>query len=223
MEGRRRTVNRALRLAAVVVCVAVVLGSVSPAGATNFPTGFSDDVVASGLTEPTAISFFPDGRMAIAQKSGVVRLVKNGALQPTPLIDIEDRVNDYWDRGLIGIAVDPSFASNPYVYLLYVYENDPNDYTGTNTSRLTRVTVTNDTANPASEQVLLGTVVANLSTPTLMACAFRSTAEHRHNDPTKPAPRAPGGASTKKSSGSPTQGLVSGYAPHGCGRPGRGR
>jgi glucose/arabinose dehydrogenase len=105
-------------------------GRVSPAGATNFPTGFSDDVVASGLTEPTAISFFPDGRMAIAQKSGVVRLVKNGALQLTPLIDIEDRVNDDWDRGLIGIAVDPSFASNPYVYLLYVYENDPNDYTG---------------------------------------------------------------------------------------------
>jgi hypothetical protein len=59
--------------------------------------------------------------------------------------------------------------------------------------------------------------------PKLMACAFRSAAEHRQNDPTKPAPRAPDGHSTKKSSCSPTQGLISGYAPHGCGRPGRGR
>ena len=164
MAGRRHSLNRALRLAALVVCAAIILGIVSGAAATSFPTGFSQDVIASGLTEPTAIAFFPDGRMAIAEKSGIVRLVKNGALQPTPLIDIQARVNDYWDRGLIGIAVDPSFASNPYLYLLYVYENDPNDYTGTKTSRLTRVTVTGDTASPASEQILLGSVVANLTT-----------------------------------------------------------
>ncbi len=48
------------------------------------------------------------------------------------------RVNDYWDRGLIGIAVDPGFASNPYLYLMYVFENDSDDYTGTKTARDSR-------------------------------------------------------------------------------------
>ncbi len=153
-------VRRGIGFAIALLVLACAFG----ASATTFPTGFSQEVVASGLTNPTAIAFFPDGRIAIAQKTGVVRLVKNGVLQPTPMIDIKSRVNDYWDRGLIGIAVDPSFASNPYLYLLYVYENDATDYTGVKTSRLTRVTVTGDTASPASEQVLLGTVVANLTT-----------------------------------------------------------
>ena len=131
-------VRRGIGFAIVLLVLACALG----ASAASFPTGFSQEVVASGLTNPTAIAFFPDGRIAIAEKTGVVRLVKNGVLQPTPMIDIKTRVNDYWDRGLIGIAVDPSFASNPYLYLLYVYENDATDYTGVKTSRLTRVTVT---------------------------------------------------------------------------------
>ena len=49
--------------------------------------------------------------------------------------------------------------ANPHVYLLYVDENDAADYTGTKTSRLTRVTVVGDTASPASEVVVLGTAV----------------------------------------------------------------
>jgi glucose/arabinose dehydrogenase/PKD repeat protein len=139
--------------------LALALGAVSGSEATSLPAGFSQDVVTAGLNAPTAFAFFPDGRIAIAEKSGTVRLVKNGVLLPTPLISIGDRVNDYWDRGLIGIAVDPSFASNPHVYLLYTYENDPLDYEGPKTARLTRVTVVGDTASPASEVVILGTVV----------------------------------------------------------------
>ena len=76
------------------------------------------------------MAFLPDGRILIAEKNGVVRIVKNGALLPTPFIDIHNRVNDYWDHGLLGIAVDPNFATNGYVYLLYTYENNPNDYSG---------------------------------------------------------------------------------------------
>jgi glucose/arabinose dehydrogenase len=148
-----------VRVAVLAVCLALVAGIASSAGATNYvASGFSEEVVAAGLTEPTAISFFPDGRMAIAQKSGIVRLVKNGALQATPLIDISDRVNDYWDRGLIGIAVDPD-PTKPHVYLLYVYENNAADYTGTKTARLARYTYSGDTASPSSEVVILGTSV----------------------------------------------------------------
>ena len=141
-----------------IVLALVLVALADAAEAVSYPSGFSDVVLASSLDFPTAFAFFPDGRIAIAEKSGVVRLVKNGVLLSTPLIDVTDRVNDYWDRGLIGIAVDPDFGSYPYVYLLYVYENDADDYVGPKTSRLTRVTVSRDTADPDTEKVLLGKV-----------------------------------------------------------------
>jgi glucose/arabinose dehydrogenase len=126
----------------------------------KYPPGFSHTVVAGSLDNPTAFAFFPDGRIAIAEKVGIVRLVKDGQLQPTPLIDIRDRVNDYWDRGLIGIAVDPDFANRPYVYLFYSYEHRLTDYFGTKVGRVSRITVSGDTADPGTEKVLVGTEVA---------------------------------------------------------------
>ena len=65
-------------------------------------------------TAPTNFVFAPDGRIFVAQQNGVVRVFKNGALLPTPLIDLQDRVNDYWDHGLLGMALDPNFAQNGY-------------------------------------------------------------------------------------------------------------
>jgi glucose/arabinose dehydrogenase len=133
----------------------------APAGS-NTPDGFVEQVVASGLEDPTAHGFLPDGRILVAEKRGVVRIVKNGALLPAPFVDLRDRVNDYWDRGMLGLAVDPSFATTGYVYLLYVYENDdgpgpyPGGYSGTKTARLTRVTASGDQASPSSEVVVLG-------------------------------------------------------------------
>ena len=109
---------------------------VSTAAVAALPTGFVQGIVASGLDLPTAFAFLPDGRILVALKGGVVRVIKNGALLPTPLIDISDRVNDYWDRGLIGIAADPNFASNGFVYLYYTYEHNAADYEGTKTARL---------------------------------------------------------------------------------------
>ncbi|HUU33890.1 MAG TPA: NPCBM/NEW2 domain-containing protein, partial [Vicinamibacterales bacterium] len=64
--------------------------------------------------------------------------------------------NDYWDRGLLGIAADADFALNGYVYLFYVHEDDPFTYSGPKTARLVRVTAVGDTASPSSEVVLLG-------------------------------------------------------------------
>jgi glucose/arabinose dehydrogenase len=67
--------------------------------------------------------------------------VQNGVLSPTPVITLTD-LNNYGDRGLIGIAVDPSFASNGYLYLSYTYENSPGaNIAGSKTGRIVRVTV----------------------------------------------------------------------------------
>ena len=145
------------RMSTVALAAPAVAPVAAPAAAV--PSGFVDEVVVGGLTDPTALAFLPDGRILVAQKHGLVRVIKNGAVLPTPLIDLSSRVNDYWDRGLLGIATHPSFAQNGYLYLLYTYENDATQYDGPKTSRLTRVMVAGDTAALSSEAVILGKTV----------------------------------------------------------------
>ncbi len=136
-----------------------VVVSAGALSAATLPTGFSEQVVASGFTEPTNFAFLPDGRILVTEKHGVVKVIKNGAVLPTPFIDLSSQVNDYWDHGLLGIAVDPGFATNGFVYLLYTYENDPLNYEGPKTGRLIRVTASGDTASPSTQVVILGTQV----------------------------------------------------------------
>ena len=84
---------------------------------------------------------------------------RRGGCNPNPVIDISDHVNSYWDRGLLGIAVDANFAANHFLYLLYVNETNALNPSGAKTSRLTRIRVTsaNRPENPdAPETVLLG-------------------------------------------------------------------
>ena len=91
----------------------------APAAAT-LPTGFSDTTVFSGLTNPTNVRFASDGRVFVAEKSGVVVVFDSLADQtPTVVADLSKQVDDYWDRGLLGLALDPNFPTNPYIYLLY--------------------------------------------------------------------------------------------------------
>jgi glucose/arabinose dehydrogenase len=138
---------------------------------------FAQEQVIGGLVKPTAIDWTPDGNMMfIAQKDGTVRVFEDGALRSTPFINISSQVNNAKDRGLLGLAVHPDFADNPYVYLLFtydppeVYDNasnpDPDnlagpDETGNRPSRLIRVTADASngyrTAVAGSAVVLLGT------------------------------------------------------------------
>jgi glucose/arabinose dehydrogenase len=126
----------------------------------------------SGLNQPIAIDWTPDGQyMLVAQKNGVVRVVDNGTLRSTSLIDLSSQVNDTRDRGLIGMAIHPNFPATPYIYLSYTYDppeayqninpntdlDDP-DGSGNRPSRVVRVTVNPTTmvADPASLVVILG-------------------------------------------------------------------
>ncbi|MCU1326050.1 MAG: hypothetical protein JWN34_1420, partial [Bryobacterales bacterium] len=143
------------------------------------PTGFTSETVASGLTFPTNFAFLPDGRILVLEKSGIVKLFKNGALLSTPFINLSSRVNAYWDHGLLGVAVDPGFATNGFVYFLYTFENDALNYDQPKTSRLTRVTASGDTAPLSSELVLLGTTVgAGCGTALLADCISSDNPSH---------------------------------------------
>ncbi|HXF56088.1 MAG TPA: PQQ-dependent sugar dehydrogenase, partial [Actinomycetota bacterium] len=133
----------------------------APLANPSLPPGFSVELVAGGFSVPTSFAFLPDGRMLVAEQSGIVRIVKDGQVLATPFLDIRDRVNYYWDRGLLGIAVDPDFATNGYVYLAYTYENNPAQPDGPKTARVSRFTATGDTASPSTETVILGTAMAS--------------------------------------------------------------
>lgn len=85
------------------------------------PAGFSDQLVAN-IGSPTAFAFTPDGRMLVTTKQGAVRVVQGGNLLATPAIDLVGAICSNSERGLLGIAVDPAFGSNGFVYLYYTFK-----------------------------------------------------------------------------------------------------
>jgi glucose/arabinose dehydrogenase len=94
-----------------------------PAGASKLPGGFRDSVVLSGLTNPTVMQFAADGRIFVGQKNGVIKVFQSLTdTSPVTVADLSGEVDDYWDRGLLGLALDPNFPANPYIYVLYTYD-----------------------------------------------------------------------------------------------------
>ncbi|MFC6092704.1 PQQ-dependent sugar dehydrogenase [Saccharothrix lopnurensis] len=90
------------------------------------PAGFTDSVAISGLSSPTAVSFAPDGRVFIAEKSGLVKVFDSLTdTTATTFADLRPQTQDFWDRGLLGLAVDPQFPARPYVYVAYTYDAVP--------------------------------------------------------------------------------------------------
>ncbi len=114
--------------------------------AQSFPPGFTRVQVASGLTNPTSMAFAPDGRIFVTQQNGTLRIIKNGNLLATPFLRLN--VNSAGEQGLLGIALDPNFSSNQYVYLYYSLPD------GTR-NRISRFKGNGDVVVAGSELVLL--------------------------------------------------------------------
>jgi len=108
--------------------------------------GFTDTTYVSGLTRPVHMTFAPDGRLFISEQDGKVRIVKNGQLLSNYALKLN--VSKSGERGVQGIAFDPDFESNQYVYIYYTGGSPVHN-------NLSRFTVTGDTINPASERKLL--------------------------------------------------------------------
>src|SRR5262245_33831095 len=94
--------------------------------ATTLPSGFPEQAVFQGLTLPTVVRFAADGRIFVGEKSGKIKIY-NGLNDTTPdlLVDLAVNVHNFWDRGLLGMAIDPQFPAKPYIYVLYTYDYDP--------------------------------------------------------------------------------------------------
>jgi glucose/arabinose dehydrogenase/PKD repeat protein len=121
---------RGRRLASVcALALLVTLLSPSAARAVVLPTGFTESVVwsqsatSTSLVNPTNIEFAADGRIFVAEKSGVIKVFDNEADKTaTVFADLRSNVHDFWDRGMLGLAIHPNFPASPYVYVLYTYD-----------------------------------------------------------------------------------------------------
>ena len=94
------------------------------AHAAVFPSGFQETTVFSGLTNPTVVRFASDGRVFVAEKSGIIKEFDSlSDTTPTVFADLRTNVYNFWDRGLLGMALDPNFPATPYLYVLYTYDH----------------------------------------------------------------------------------------------------
>jgi aldose sugar dehydrogenase len=114
-----------------VIALLVALGvacSQAPAGrgagevqtSTQSNVSFKVEKVAGGLEVPWSIVWAPDGRMIFTERSGRVRVMEKGTLNPKPLLTLTD-VESAGEAGLMSVALYPQFSSNHFVYLSYAY------------------------------------------------------------------------------------------------------
>jgi uncharacterized protein (TIGR03437 family) len=114
--------------------------------AATLPAGFTESQI-SGISGPTAMEFAPDGRLFVCQQGGQLRVIKNGAVLPTPFVTLS--VDPSGERGLLGVAFDPNFGSNQFVYVYYTVPSVPRH------NRVSRFTANGDVAVAGSELILL--------------------------------------------------------------------
>jgi glucose/arabinose dehydrogenase/PKD repeat protein len=114
---------RGHRLASLfALALLVTLLSPPAARASVVPANFTESVVWGGLNDPTNIEFAPDGRIFVAEKSGIIKVFDNeGDPTATVFADLRTNVHNFWDRGLLGLAVHPNPAT-PSVYVLYAHD-----------------------------------------------------------------------------------------------------
>ncbi|HSI11888.1 MAG TPA: PQQ-dependent sugar dehydrogenase, partial [Chthoniobacter sp.] len=117
------------------------------APAAELPPGFTEEVIAAHLNAATAIAPLPDGRVLIADQTGKLLVWKEGRVLDSPALTLH--VTDYWERGLIGITPHPDFPRTPQIFLLYVTDLPFVHHV------VSRFTMSGDTIDPATEQILL--------------------------------------------------------------------
>jgi len=148
-------------MSALLIAVLGLPIATTTATATTVPSGFEDQLVAK-VGGPTAIAFTPDGRILVTSHFGTLHVIQGGSLVPTPALDLSAKICDDKERGLLGVAVDPAFASNHTIYLYYTYKkfgSCPYDTTGVPVNRVSKFILPNSNViDPNSETVLIDNV-----------------------------------------------------------------
>ncbi len=160
LSGKRGTsLKRSLCWACLSLTAAfVALAPVSTGQAGTVPPGFSDELVTT-LPQPVGLAFTPDGRLLITTKPGLLRVYTNGTLVSPAALDLTASTCTDVERGLVGVAVDPQFTDNRFIYLYYTFKKYGTCDIDTATSpvnRVSRFVLGDDNhVDPLSEVVLV--------------------------------------------------------------------
>jgi len=134
--------------ARLFIAIVFLLYSLSfSASAATLPSGFIETTLASGIASPTAMAIAPGGPIFVCSQTGALRVIKNGVLLTTPFVTLS--VDSVGERGLLGVALDPHFTLNHYIYLYYTVPGNPSH------NRVVRLTANGDVVLPGSRVILL--------------------------------------------------------------------
>jgi glucose/arabinose dehydrogenase len=136
-----------------LVVLATGAGSCGSDAGPNLPTGEGVRLleIASGLNVPLYLTAPPGDltRLFIVDKTGTIRIVKDGTLLPTPFLDISGQVSGGSEQGLLGLAFPPDYASTGRFVVHYT------DTAGDTRVSVFQVTANADIADGSTEQVIL--------------------------------------------------------------------
>ncbi len=114
-------------------------------GSRTQPAGFTrNEAFVTGLSNATQFAQAPDGRLFVSQQGGTMSVVKNGAVSTFMTLTVDSS----GERGLLGVAFHPNFASNNLVYAYYTVPGSPAH------NRISRFTANGDVVAAGSEVVL---------------------------------------------------------------------
>jgi glucose/arabinose dehydrogenase len=121
--------------------------TVESTGGAGVAPGFTkNEAWVTGLGNATAMAQAPDGRWFVAEQGGTLRVVKNGQRLATPFTTLA--VDSNGERGLIGVALHPGFATNGWVYVHYTSTE------GGSHNRVSRFQANGDVAGGAEQKLL---------------------------------------------------------------------
>ncbi len=103
----------------IIIGILILLGFLYLTNPKIGQKGFEIEILAENLDTPWAIDFLPDGRMIFTERNGIVSILENGKIKIVANLN----VSEVSESGLLGIAVDPEFDKNNFVYVYYTHEN----------------------------------------------------------------------------------------------------
>jgi glucose/arabinose dehydrogenase len=150
-----RSMTRVLCSTVIVLALAGCHDSTAPGdGGTTPPPGLTlkvDPFITTGLTSPVFLTQpLNDGRIFVVEQAGTIRVIRNGALQTTPFLDISSRVLSGGERGLFSVAFHPQYATNHFFYVYFTTQTNGD-------IRVERFTTTADpeVADPATSKLII--------------------------------------------------------------------
>jgi|GEM_PF-654637 len=130
-------------------CFALVVCLTSLVCGGEYVEPIREEVLVGDIDGGTALVVSPDGRVFYAEQTGAIRVWKDERLLAQPALNLADRLDTYWERGLIGMTLHPDFPVTPWFYVVYVAKAPYTHHV------VSRFTMLGDWVDPVSERVLL--------------------------------------------------------------------